>query len=469
MGNKRLKKNLVFNVTYQILILFLPLVTSSYLSRIIGAEGIGKYSYTYSIALYFTYFVLLGLNTYGNRTIASLNGDREKISKSFCELFTLQISCFIVVLVIYLLYCHFFATYKTLAYIQIVFLVSALFDINWYFFGREMLDKTVVRNAIVKLITTVFIFSFVKNEGDVNRYALIMCMGYLISQLALWPAVVKYINVYKIDLSSLRRHMKPNLMMFLPVIAISIYKVMDKIMLGAMSTVPEVGFYENAEKIVNVPVAVISAFGTVMLPRVTALIAEKKDSQVYEYRDKVMFLVTAFSCAAAFGIIFISDALTNWMYGDGFSMTGRVMKYLAITVVFLGCGNVLRTQYLIPYKKDNVYIVSAFVGAVVNFIANYLLIPRLGAIGAAIGTICAELSVAVYQFFKVRKEIPLYKYIMDIVYFMLTGIVMCILLKMIFGKPQGSFAIILVCVVAGIIVYTVCAFPYMLFRRNRRR
>ena len=271
-----LRKNLFFNITYQILILFLPLITSSYLARVIGAEGIGRYSYAFSIALYFTYFTLLGLNKYGNRKIASIKNDKGLLSKSFYEIYSMQVICFVVCFCAYIICSLFIFVDREMSLILAIFVLSSLFDINWFFFGMEMFDKTVIRNTAIKLLTTILIFTLVENQDDVNKYAMIMSVGYLVSQLALWPYLKSCIDrVYICDMS-LKQHWLPNFAMFLPVVAVSLYRILDKIMLGLFSSYEYVGFFENAEKIVAVPIAVVSALGTVMLPRVTALISEKK-------------------------------------------------------------------------------------------------------------------------------------------------------------------------------------------------
>lgn len=456
----KLKKNLVFNITYQILILFLPLVTSSYLARIVGADGIGRYSYAYSIALYFTFFTVLGLDKYGNRIIASVQNDREARSKNFSEIYTMQVSCFVLCIIAYLMYVFLIADDKSVALIQTVFVVSSLFDINWFFFGMEMFDKTVIRNTIVKLLTTGLIFLVVKTRADVEKYALIMAVGYLVSQLALWPYLPKLVNYRVAKWENVKKHIRPNLTMFLPVIAVSIYKIMDKIMLGMLTTKAVVGYYENAEKIINVPIAVITALGTVMLPRVTALISEKKDQEVSTYRDVAIMIVTAFSVGACFGLIGIGDYLALWMWGDDFAMSGTIMKYLSVTLVFLGIGNVIRTQFLIPYHYDKVYVLSAFLGALINVIVNVLLIPGYGAIGAAIGTICAEIVVCLYQLLMVRKNLPLLKYARNVILFSVGGGIMLLIIVM---TPQFSskFVNLMVHFLVGATVYLIIITPLL--------
>ncbi|SMQ85070.1 Membrane protein involved in the export of O-antigen and teichoic acid [Bacillus sp. OV166] len=419
-----LKKNILYNFVYQFLIMFLPFVTAPYLSRILGAEGIGIYSYSYSTALYFIYFSLLGLNNYGNRTIAGTQGGRRQLSKTFSELFCMQLITALLSTAFYLVYILLFATNKVAAMCQLIFVASSILDINWFFFGIEKFKLTVIRNTIVKLGTVLCIFLFVKVETDVNKYIIIMALGTLISNLVLWRFLRQYVDFKIARYKDIIKHIRPNLMMFIPVIAVSIYKVMDKIMLGNMGSIASVGYFENAEKIINVPVALIIAVGTVMLPRISSYVAAGKRDDVKRYFDVFMMIVLAFANAATFGIISISNEFVDIFYGKDFSQTAIIMEYLAVTIIFLAAGNVLRTQYLIPEKRDSVYIISAILGAIVNFVINLALIPRLDAVGAAIGTIFAELVVCGYQFLAAKKEIRLLKYLKWESIFLIAGLLM---------------------------------------------
>ena len=181
------KNNFIYNVVYQILILIIPLITSPYLARVIGVDGVGTYSYTYSIVHYFMLFTLLGLNNYGNRAIAKVRDDKEKLSKTFWSIYIFQVIMGLSMLALYVLYVLVSNTsYKTLAIIEILFIISAILDINWLFFGMEEFKKTITRNTIVKILNVVLIFLLVKNSNDLWKYTLIMAGMTTIGQLILW-------------------------------------------------------------------------------------------------------------------------------------------------------------------------------------------------------------------------------------------------------------------------------------------
>lgn len=423
------KKNVMYNTIYQLLILFIPLITAPYLSRVVGASGVGTYSYTYSIVYYFMMFTLLGLNNYGNRTIAKVRDNKKELSKTFWSIYIFQFLMGILMILIYALYIMLFNnSFKTIAIIQGMFIFSAMFDINWFFFGLEEFKKTIVRNTIVKISILVLIFVFVKNYNDLWKYTLIMSSMTLLGQLIIWPYLKNRINIVKVSFKDIKKHIKPNFILFIPVIAISLYKIMDKIMVGALSNVTEVGFYENAEKITNIPLTLITALGTVMLPRISNLVAKGDYKQTKKYIDKSMSYVMFMSLAMCMGLIGVGYNFATMFFGTEFQKTGILIMLLAITLPFLSFANVLRTQYLIPKEEDGIYIKSVFSAAIVNLIMNFIFIPKYGSIGACFGTITAEFAVMFYQAYAVRKELPIKEYVTKSIPFFFKAIIMLLII-----------------------------------------
>lgn len=461
---KSLKKNIMYNTIYQFLILFLPFITSPYLARIIGPDGVGVYSYSHSVAQYFVYAAMLGLQNYGNRSIASFCDNRAEKSKVFSEIYCMQITTALLSTIVYIVY-SFFAKDVTAALIMTMYVASTLFDINWLFFGTENFKITVTRNTVIKLSCMACIFLFVKDRSDTYIYVAIMAASNFVSQIILWPFVKREVNLSMPKWPDVKKHYKPNLMLFIPVIAISIYKIMDKIMLGQMTTMAEVGYYEYAERIYNIPLLLITAIGTVMLPRMTYYYSNKQTNEAQKYFMKSMEMVLAFANAAMFGIIAIADDFVTAYYGTGFVESGKILRYLSTTIVFLAAGNVLRTQLIIPQKKDKIYIRSAIYGAIVNFAINILLIPSFRTTGAAIGTISAEAIVFLYQVMAIRKEIPLKKFVTTQILYFIAGVVMCFLVSMI-RTETIIFSLVLKVGIGGLVYFI--EFIFIFYIKNKQ-
>lgn len=453
-----LKKNVAYNFAYQLLILILPLVTAPYLSRVIGAEGVGVYSYSYSIATYFVYFVMLGLNNYGNRSIAAVQDDRQNRSKRFWEIYTMQAVCFLIAGAAYVLYAFELSGDVTIALLQGIYVLSALFDVNWFFFGMEQFRLTVIRNAVVKTLTAAAVFVFVRDAGDIDAYVAVMCTGFLVSQLALWPFLGRYVDFAKPSLKGVLRHLKPNLVLFVPVVAVSIYNILSKIVLGAVAGADQVGFFENAVKVIQVPTALVAAVGTVMLPRTSALVAKGEHDKAARHTERTLVYVMAFTSVAAFGIPAVAYPFTDLFYGGGFEPTAACMVVLCATVPLLGFGNVVRTQYLIPMARDSVFLWSAICGAVTNVVVNLLLIPLFGCLGAAFGSVAAEGAVLLYQLVMVRKEIPMARYLKIVFTFLIAGAVMAVVLHLL-PLPVSGVLGVAVPVLLGLFLFAILAIP----------
>lgn len=418
------KKNFIYNVGYQVLVLVLPLATAPYLSRVLGASGVGTYSYTFSIAYYFVMFSMLGVTNYGQREIARVQDNRELRSRVFWEIWALQIVVTLIVTAVYLFYSTALSANGVISFIWLPYVISAGLDINWLFFGLEEFRITVGRNALVKLFTFCLMFLVVRGPYALESYCLLMASSYLLSVLVLWPFLTH--RVVKVTPTPRRvlRHFMPNLALFVPVIAVSLYTVLDKVMLGSLAGMEQAGFFENASKVATMPFTLISALGTVMLPRMSSLLASGKASQGRAYIGASMWLAMAMSFALAFGVAGIAEVLTPVYFGPGFEPCAFLMCVIVADMPFMAWANVLRTQYLIPLGRDREYIASVVAGAVVNIGLNAILIPGTGALGAGISIFAAEATVCGVQAWAVAGELPQTSWLKGSVGFFLCGLVM---------------------------------------------
>ncbi len=459
----KLIKNYIYNLSYQILIMIIPLILLPYLSRTIGAEGTGIYSYTYTIAQYFVLFAMLGMKNYGIRNIAKVQENKEKRSKLFCSLYCMQVITTIAAIIVYILYTNFVAneTYKIYFYIQLIYVFSSILDISWYFSGMEDFKKILIRNIITKIFTILLIFYFVKTKNDIWVYTLIMALSYLVGNMILWIKLRKQIDFYIPKKDEIKIHFLPNLKLFVAVIAVSIYTMMDKIMIEALSNITELGFYEYAEKINYIQVLIISAFGTVMLPRMSNMAEQNENGKFVNNINKSLEFIMFLSCALCFGIMTVAETFVPIYLGENFKRTTILLQILSISSLFVSWGNVIRTQYLIPKEKDNIYIVSVILGAVVNFIINLILIPRFQAIGACIATVIAEVTVMLYQSITIIKEISLWKNIKKVCPFLIKAIFMMILIYPVKYLEVSEITIIILQILLGGIIYLLFNIKYI--------
>lgn len=437
-------------MTYQILIVILPFITSPYLSRVIGAQGLGEYSYSYSVAYYFSLFILLGINNHGIREIARVRDDVNKRSEMFISLYIIQALMGVLVILVYILTQIAFVNDNLLAKIQLFYILSAFFDINWLFFGLEKFRVTVIRNFIVKILAVIAIFILVKDERDTPLYTGIMALGFLVSQLLLWPFALKEIKLVQVNKRKILSNIKPLLILFIPVVAVSIFKYMDKIMLGLMCSKSELGLYDNSEKMMSIPSGLITAIGTIMLPRIANMIEKKgEEVRVKEYfRFSLLGSMIAAS-ALTFGLAAIAPTFAPWFWGDEFAECGILIKMISVSILFLAWANIIRTQFLIPNNMDMIFVKATIYGAIVNFAINFALIRRYGALGTVIGTVFAEFIVAFYQTVKCRKQLPIKLYVSDAVPYFIIGLVMYAIVELISKISLNGFILLIVEVSIG--------------------
>jgi O-antigen/teichoic acid export membrane protein len=375
------------------------------------------------------------------------------MSKTFLSIYSLQIISSSLSIAAYVGAILLSAEYNSYLAIQLIYVLSALFDISWFFFGIEKFKTTVIRNMIIKVAATAAVFVFVRSRSDLPIYIVIMALSYLLSQLSLWPFLFKEITLCKINFSDVKKHIKPNLKLFIPVIAISLYNIMDKIMLGAMSTPEEVGYYSNAEKIIQIPVTIMGSLGAVMMPKISNLIANDNFKMAASYIHKSLIYAMFIALPIAGGLCITGFDFSMIFYGEQFAMTGILIQILAVVVIIKAWANIIRTQYLIPNERDRIYINSVCIGAIVNLALNILLIPPFKSIGACMGTIAAELIVMLYQTAKTKKELNLRSSTIQVVKFAIKVLVMMLLILPIQFIEMPRVLRLIASIVAGVIIF----------------
>ena len=451
-------KNYLYNSIYQILNIFLPLLTAPYVARVLGAENVGIYSYTYSIANYFVIFAMLGIANYGSRSCARARNSKESLSKTFFSIYALQGTLGGFLAVAYILVAVLGLKNPFFLY-QIPMVLSGFLDISWFFSGIEKFKLIVNRNIVVRLASAALVFLFVKKENDLWIYILILSLSTMIGQILLWFEVRKYVFYYRPTFQDVKPHIVPNLTLFIPVIAVNLYKYMDKIMLGAMAMVEQVGLYEYAEKLTILPLGLINSLGNVMLPRMSNLVAANDEKDAEHLTKKSMHFVVFLSSAMCFGLCGVADKLIPFLFGEEYNPSISILYYLAPSMMFVSWANVVRTQYLIPREKDREYIISVFCGAGVNLLVNATLIPTYGGVGAAIGTLVAEITVCAIQSVMVWKPMNLDILFRDVTPYIGISMIMCYIVRLIGERSDNSW-ILLAQIGAGIAIECICASIY---------
>ena len=470
--SRSIRKNFSYNFAYQVLSIVTPLVTAPYLSRVLGADGVGTYSYTYSITNYFVMFATLGMSTYGVRLIASCGDDRGQRSKDFCEAYCSQLIVGGFVVVAYAVYAAFFAVVPgTITLVWGLWVLSAVVDVSWLLFGVEEFKIPTIRSMVTKILSLVVIFVFVHGERDLWIYVLAIAGSFFVNQALIWPFVNRYVDFVKPRMRPIFVHFRGNARLFLPVVAISLYGSFDKLMLGSMSGMAQTGYYEYAEKIISIPLGLVTALGTVMLPRMADTLNNGKRSEGLELLDMSMWVMLAASFATAFGIAAIAPEFVIVYLGEGFNGSELLIMVLAITVPLIAGSNVLGRQYLLPSGRDNSYTASVCFGAVVNVALNFIAIPHFAAFGASVTTVVAEVAVLGFQCICIKRDLPLVRYVKNCLPFGVAGLVMLLFVRGFADVILGAYRLtvwgLFLEIVVGAVAFVLLSIGYCIVTRNQ--
>ncbi len=453
---KTTNKNFLYNILYQALAIVFPLIITPYISRILGVENIGIYSYTYSIVCYFMLFALLGINNYGTREISKAIDKSQK----FTSIYLLQLILSFISIILYIIFIFVADNeYKLVLTIQGIFLLSVIFDINWFFFGIEEFKLAISRNIIIKILSTISIFILVKTENDLILYIIIMSVSTFISQIYMWLHLKRYIKFVKVNLFDIYIHLKPVLILFIPTIAYSIYRIMDKIMIGSITTTIDLSNYDSAEKIVTIPIMIVVAIGTVMLPYMSK-VSKKELKEKITQNFKMTF---TFVLPLAFGLFVIANDFTIVFFGPEFTKTADIIRLIIPTILFSAIASTVRNSYLIPHNKETIYVTATIIGAVINLILNLILINLYGVYGACIGTLSTEAVIMLYQTIKTRKEVNYKKMLKDLIITIIKGSIMAISIYLIGLLISNVYAKLISQILLGIIIYFSLNYKYIMY------
>ncbi|MBQ2802451.1 MAG: flippase [Lachnospiraceae bacterium] len=403
---KRLYENYAYNTIYQLVMLLQPVILTPFLTRVIGAEGIGQYTYTHSVVTYFILLGTMGSNLYAQREIAYVAKDKQKRSRAFWEILLIRCIMLAISLFIYAIAEISLGRYPVLFAVQSIAIVAAGVDITWYFQGQEQFGKIARRNLLVKLIDAVVILLVVKDAEDLWKYALITVVSNLLGQLWLWKDIRKEIAAPKVERLFFPQHLKGMVHLFLPQIATQIYLLLDKTMIEIVTNnSAETGYYELAQLIQRAGVTLITAFGTVTASRIAGLKAEGEEEEIKNVLAKSWEIVSYLGVPVALGIAAVASNLIPWFMGAGYDRVSELLILFGPFILIIGMSHISGIQYMVPMGMQDKLTFSNVAGAVINVVMNSILILKYGAQGAAIASVTTEAVVLVIQYWYIRKVI----------------------------------------------------------------
>ena len=392
MKEQSIKKNIIFSTCYQILLLITPLVTTPYISRVLGPTGNGIYSYTNSYQLYFSMFAALGTLSYGQREIARNRDSKYERSKLFWEIEFLTIFTSGICIIIWLLFSLSQPHYNIYFLILTLNIFATMFDISWFYAGIEQFKFIVLRNSFFKILGVVLQLTLVNDANDVALYIFILCITNLLGSISMWMALVHLIEIVPFSKLNIYRHFKETVVYFIPTIATSIYTVLDKTLIGLIThDESQNGYYEQATKVVNLMKALtFASLNSVLGSRISYLFAEERYEEIKERINTSIDYILFMGIGMSFGLIAVAPRFVPIFFGKGYDTVIYLLYIFSPIVTIIGISNCLGSQYYTPAglrKQSTKYIIF---GALMNLCLNIILIPKFLSMGAATASLIAE-------------------------------------------------------------------------------
>ncbi|HFI0049451.1 TPA: flippase [Streptococcus suis] len=452
------EKNYIYNLAYQMIAVVVPILITPYVSRVLKADGIGIFSYTTAIAGYFALIGNLGIATYGQLQVAKYRRDKEQVSKIFFELIILRSILLFIIIATYIFFIQIQSrpNYSSMYYVLIVQLVSSLLDISWLLQGMEEFKKIVIRNIIIKVLSVVMIFLFVRRTKDLLLYSLIMNGSTLLGNFSIWVYIPRFVHKVKISSLSPFRHLSSCISFFIPTIATTIYLTLDKTMIGWFTKDAfENGYYEQAQKIEQMIVTVVTSLSVVTMPRMAYLYKNNQIQQLKKQLKQSIQFILLVATPMCLGLIAISNDFIPLFLGNGFNESINILKVFSLLIIIVGLNNAVGKQVLMPVGRQRAYNVSVIGGAVINVLFNLLFIPKMFSLGSAVASVIAEAAILISFIYYSRDFIDFVWIIKAMRNYLLSSIVMLCGIKAIGYFTDPSWLTLGVQIFIGIVIYFV--------------
>lgn len=456
-----IKSNYIFNLLNTITQLLFPLITFPYASRIMMADGIGQVQFFSSIISYISLFTCLGIPTYAIREIAKVRNDTVKMSTTTVEILSLHAILTIFGYIAVAIICMTISEVQTDIPLFLLLSTTIFFTAigcEWFYQGIENFKYVAIRGLIVKVISIILLFLLVKTKEDILWYGAYTVFGILGGNIFNFFRLRKYITKRRINIHSLHplRHLKPVLHIFVFNVITSIYLQLNTVLLGFLKDIVAVGYFTAATKVIYMTMSISSSLGSVIMPHASNLIAENKIDEFKNVVQKSYDFIIAISIPLAIGLIFTSKSVILLLSGNSFSPAILASQIVAINIISIGISNVMGLQILYPIGKINIVIISTFLGAITNIIANVLLIPYYGHYGTATSFAITEFVVTLSMYLIGRKYIPIQLIKRQHFNYLISGIIMGTALFVITKQGYSNIITLTTMLLVGILVYAIC-------------
>jgi O-antigen/teichoic acid export membrane protein len=453
---KSLKMNAILNMIKTLMGLAFPLITFPYASRILLPEGLGKVNFAISIISYFAMIASLGIETYGIREAAKIRDNKLLLSQFVKEIFIINmIATVVAYILLFISICIVpkFSEYRVLLYVTSATILFTTIGLNWLYTAVEDYFYITIRSVIFQLVSLVLLFTLVRTKEDYIKYSAISVISSVGSNLMNFIHSRKYVSLKTEIPLQLRKHIKPIFVLFAMAITVKVYTALDTTMIGFIKNDYEVGIYTAATKINKIVLSLVLAIGAVMLPRLSYYSKNDDKTDFFNLSYKGFDIVLLLSIPCAIGLSLLSNSVIQLLSGSGYEAAIIPMKIMNPIIIIIGLSNYIGIQMFMPLNKEKWTLYSVIAGALINFSLNCILIPKYGAMGASIATVCGESVVTFVQIVLLKKFISLKPIIKSFVKYFLNSLVMSIPVFVAVVFIESSWVQLIVGISTGVFTY----------------
>jgi flippase wzx len=345
---------------------------------------------------------MLGIGIYGTKQIAAA----RDVSSTFWNIYAIQLIASLLALFVYVI--TLVSIPKMSGMVPIILgivLLTKMIDISWLFTGKEDFKKITLRNTMVKVAGVISIFTFIKSSEDLYLYIFLIVIFDFLGQFVMWIPAKKFIKRPSFDTKIIKKNLHPIVLLFLPQVAISLYVVLDRTLLGLLGSYSDVGIYEQGQKLTSILLTVVSSLGAVMLPRIANLLSERKEKEAQNMVRFSFILYNLIIFPMIFGLIAINEVFVRLFLGQNFQDVKYVLYIIVFNIMFIGWTNILGYQVLVVRNKNKEFMLSTTIPAIVSVAVNITVIPFFGYIGASITSVVVEFLVFAIQWYYSRNII----------------------------------------------------------------
>ncbi len=461
MGIKSVKVNAVLNFVRSIMSLIFPLISFPYASKILHPEGIGKVNFANQTVSLFSVIAGLGIYTYAMREASKIRENKEKLSQFCSEVFTLNLLS--TLFAYFIFFSVIFTVPKYSAYIPLLLISSitmifSVLGLEWFYSAQEDFLYITIRSILFQIIGLILLFVLVRDENDFLQYCFITVITYVGSNFLNFIHSRKFIKIRIVNPKKILKHFKPVFIFFGIVVASSIYNVLDTNMLGLFSNDTQVGFYTAGTKVIRIAISALASVSVVIVPRLSYMSENSSKSEFGEMFKKSINVIEFLCIPATFGIFILSEPIIYILCGIEFFDSINVSRIISPILFFILTGGAIGDQIFIPLRKDKLNLYPVIAGAFINIILNFILIPKFGAVGAAIGTVFAESTVNIIKLIFARPFIKEYRCFSEEWKYILSSLIMVISIYLFFVVVKNQFIRLIGGLFIGIFVYFAICF-----------